>query len=230
MVQIIRNTFQPLVGDQTQLPSDLVPQLLHRFWSREGYTLYPDAVPLIQRVRRECVARDSSRVVIIGVITNSDDRVPAILTSLGLRVSPLRVGVDGEHATSPDKEHDIDFAVMSYDAGYEKPDRRIFDAAVRLAEEVAATTRSSDARDDDWEKIYVGDEYDKDVVGALNADWKAVLIDREQQGYCDHPKVSSLARLNEKQSKGDLRAMFATSPAVACSSLATLAEWIIEAP
>ena len=69
----------------------------------------------------------------VGVITNSDPRVPDVLSSLGLRVSPVRWGTKTEDPASvASRDYEIDFSVMSYDVGHEKPDRRIFEAAEEM--------------------------------------------------------------------------------------------------
>ncbi|KAF2487922.1 HAD-like domain-containing protein [Neohortaea acidophila] len=168
---IITNTFLPIVGKDTQLPRDLVPKLLHRFWSDEGYVLVPGVRQFFEQLR-EYFDQDPRRrrEVLVGVITNSDDRVPDTLTALGLRVGPLRYGGRPSSEGAETRTDDINFTIMSYDVGHEKPAREIFVAAEQTA--------SADAGEslDDWRKIYVGDEYKKDVLGATNAGWNAVLV------------------------------------------------------
>jgi FMN phosphatase YigB (HAD superfamily) len=210
---IIVNTFSPLVGPDQKLPSDLVPKLLHRFWSDEGYTLFPDVLPLIRRIRTAHKAEGTH--VVIGVITNSDDRVPDILTSLGMRVSRLRY--PGVERFESSEEYDIDFSVMSYDVGHEKPDRRIFEAA----EEMLGTAIGEKKVDvGKWRKVYIGDEYAKDVVGAVDAGWSAVLVDREGGG--EQTGVKWL----DQEPEGSLFEMFKTEQAVGIQSLERLAAWL----
>lgn len=216
--QIIHNSFKPIIREDQEVPSDLVPKLLHRFWSEEGYTLFPDVRPLLQTLRNHSNADDGR--VFVGVITNSDPRVPDVLSALGLRASPLRYGgaVRGE---MPISEYDVDFTIMSYDVGHEKPDRRIFEAAEgMLATKLDAKGEDcSMTRLEEWQKVYIGDEFEKDVVGALNAGWDAILIDRDGAG-----KTDDVEWLDEKEPSGFER-MFASSRAVGFSSLAKLAAW-----
>ena len=73
----------------------------------------------------------------------------------------------------PGEQYDIDFTVMSYDVGYEKPDKRIFEAAEGL---LATLPAAAGTETSSWDKLYVGDEYEKDVVGARNAGWSSVLL------------------------------------------------------
>ncbi|KAK5108963.1 hypothetical protein LTR62_007678 [Meristemomyces frigidus] len=186
---IIHETFQPLVGAETKLHEELAPRLLHRFSSAEAYDLTPDVSRLLESLRSRPPAPISR--VAIGVITNSDDRVPDVLTSLGLRVSPLRHGGDPATVNSdPAEKYDIDFTVMSYDVGHEKPDRQIFEAAeaLLLTLPVARGTTKHE-----WEKVYVGDEFDKDCEGAMNAGWAAVLVG-------EHPAINHSAEENSENS------------------------------
>lgn len=61
----------------------------------------------------------------------------------------------------------MDFVTLSYDVGYEKPDRRIWDAAAKQAS----------AASDGWRKVHVGDDLEKDVRGAEDAGWKGLHWD-----------------------------------------------------
>ncbi|KAF4546616.1 Haloacid dehalogenase [Lasiodiplodia theobromae] len=214
---IITQTFTPFLSTQKSsspgsappnppsLPHRLVPDLITRFASRDGYTLYNDVIPLFASLRAARGGSGSSRrKIVTAVLTNSDDRVAGILRSFGLRVghvdpetvekiaaSTYPNGSGSTSATTllqPERlgENDIDFVLTSYDCGYEKPHRAIFDAARRLAlaryAQVGEGEETGREIDDDgeWEAVYVGDEVDKDVVGAEEAGWaNAFLVDRE---------------------------------------------------
>ena len=133
----------------------------------------------------------------MGIITNSDARVPSILASLGLSVGPLRCNgtqwdevYDAGHVEGSDPEaEDIGFVTLSYDAGFEKPDRRIFDAVKRLMQQV---------KDKDCEFLHVGDDLEKDVKGAKAAGWESVLLDRDTE-YADtnDDRIRDLADLTK---------------------------------
>lgn len=190
--QVIHDAFQPLIGTTRPLPLDLAPKLLHRFSSSEGYGIALDSLPqLLSSVKRGRAKSPGSDQVVVGVITNSDDRVPKILSSLGLDVSPLRFGsTDVDPFTIAQRNYHIDFHCISYDVGLEKPDRRIFEAAEGVANRVvAARKRDEGSREGDrpdWLKIYVGDEFKKDVQGALGAGWNAVLVGEEPLESHEH--------------------------------------------
>ncbi|KAL2129822.1 hypothetical protein VTI74DRAFT_7271 [Chaetomium olivicolor] len=185
---VINNTFQPLVKPPCKLPVDLAPRLLHRFSSNEGYTLSPGVDALLRSLKKQQHHRSSR--IIVGVITNSDDRVPSILTSLGLRVSPFRFGSPVNFDQVVGQEYDVDMHCISYDVGFAKPDRRIFDAAKGMAEQLAAARNAGEPlaqgaeqvagkEEERWIKLYIGDEYEKDVIGACAAGWHSVFIGTE---------------------------------------------------
>jgi hypothetical protein len=125
------------------------------------------------------------------VITNSDDRVPDVLSSLGLKVNGLRYNSSEEAMVEQNKDkegeskeeekgnqtQDIDFCIMSYDVGVEKPGVEIFDAAISTLSSMLESEVSS-YEEKDWDKVYVGDEVGKDAKGAVLAGWDAVLLDR----------------------------------------------------
>ena len=148
--------------------------------------------------------------VVVGVITNSDDRVPDILTSLDLKMNPLRYGDQRSKVLG---SFDIDFSIMSYDVGVEKPDGRIFAAAEEMLEDAERDSGP-------WEKIYVGDEYAKDVVGATGAGWKAVMVAESVEGE------QSAVEWREDADPGTLEQLFESSKAVGFRSMSRLAEWL----
>ncbi|MBN1692215.1 MAG: HAD family hydrolase [Dehalococcoidales bacterium] len=81
----------------------------------------------------------------------------------------------------------LDIVVTSQDAGFTKPQPEIF----RFALEKAGVKPG--------EAVYVGDQYQVDVIGAESAGMKGILLDRD--GYykenLDCPKVKSLRELSK---------------------------------
>ncbi|OAX80713.1 hypothetical protein ACJ72_04952 [Emergomyces africanus] len=201
-----------------EIPEELVQRLLKRFESREAYLLYPDVEEFLARMRRwrqkkEEKKKEKRRLldyegeanggvqqqgferVIVGVISNSDDRIANILTSLGVRVGPLgwttttaaaaaaavpsvvEIGLGG---SSPP---DIDFIVTSYEAGEEKPHRSIFEFAKERAKECLGRDASLTwMKDTNWSHIHIGDHYENDYEGAINAGWDSFLLPRDGDG------------------------------------------------
>jgi hypothetical protein len=114
-----------------------------------------------------------------------------VLKSLGLKVNVLRYNGSEETMVekSKDKEEerqgkeegteaqDIDFCIMSYDVGVEKPGPEIFEAAISTLSSMLESEGNS-YEEKDWDEVYVGDEVGKDAKGALLAGWDAVLLDR----------------------------------------------------
>lgn len=101
---------------------------------------------------------------------------------------------------SPDDKPDIDFAIMSYDVGFEKPHRRVFDAATDVLKNLLSAEGQAEPSLEDWALVYVGDEVEKDARGSLDAGWDAILMDREgQYGTAEeeHPGVVVLKDFNE---------------------------------
>ncbi len=170
---MIRSTFLPFHSSSTPLPELLVSDLIIRFSSARGYKLYWDVLPFFQKLREGRISSSKSNTVFptptIGVITNSDERVPSILSSLGLQVGPHRHGVlaSGSNLEAPNHE-DINFVAMSYDNGFEKPDGRIFDAARQLG---------SMGRDIELhECLHIGDHPEKDFRAAQE---NSLILSRE---------------------------------------------------
>ncbi|KID96419.1 haloacid dehalogenase, partial [Metarhizium majus ARSEF 297] len=217
---VIQATFKPFIPHNQALPPALVPKLIHRFASNEGYAAESSLLSTL-RAFRQRKARQGFEQVIVGVVTNSDDRVPSILSSFGLNVSPLRYGTPGGPPVSPGEEYDIDFHCMSYDVGVEKPDRRIFQAAELMLSRVIASRAGrtpSPAELESWQKIYVGDEYAKDVVGATNAGWNPVLLDVEG-------RAMEIPKLEDCPAKS-VNALFTEHEVVRVRSLRDLAAWM----
>jgi len=85
----------------------------------------------------------------------------------------------------------LQVVVTSQDVGFNKPKPEIFQEALKRAKVWAA------------EAIYVGDQYQIDVVGAKKAGMEGVLLDRG--GYFteinDCPRIQSLTQLIEHLSR-----------------------------
>ncbi|KAH6858871.1 haloacid dehalogenase [Alternaria rosae] len=206
--KVIKETFTPFLSPNQAFPKYLVPELLHTYSSRKGYTMYPDVLPFFRMIRHMKTHQIRHGAhhglwpwekTIVGIITNSDDRVPGILSSFGVNMSPERYpgisdrrsGADVDAPGSKGEEYDIDFTVLSYDVGAEKPDRQIFAAAEDMLDKKLKGVSFGDGIKpgvEEFEKLYVGDDLYKDVFGAQDAGWSSVLLERDAnalggQGY-----------------------------------------------
>jgi len=81
----------------------------------------------------------------------------------------------------------LDFRITSFEVGCDKPQPGIFLAALKEAQVKPE------------EALYVGDQYDLDVVGARGVGIKAVLLDRNDSftNIGDCPRIRSLAEIVE---------------------------------
>ncbi|KAH8704508.1 haloacid dehalogenase [Phaeosphaeriaceae sp. PMI808] len=214
---VIRKTFTSFLTPGQEVPQALVSDLLQRYSSHEGYNMYPDVKEFFSKLHAHRTSKKADALpwpfekIVVGVITNSDDRVPSILQSFGLKVNPRRFNTSPQPKVSSSVRNDIDFAVMSYDVGHEKPDQRIFDAALTLATSEDSTLSA------DFEKLYVGDDLEKDFGGARAAGWHAVLLDRNN-GMQEN-KDFRFGWVGLKDKKGEEKQV------LLARSLLDLAEW-----
>ncbi|KAH7077617.1 HAD-like domain-containing protein [Paraphoma chrysanthemicola] len=224
---IIRNTFTSFLKPGQEVPPALVTDLLEQFSTDKGYSLKPDVIDFFQELRRKRATGKTQAMswpfekTVVGIITNSDHRVPSILESFGLNVSKKRVG-ESSRLAKPSPDHDIDFVVLSYDVGHEKPDRRIFDAATQL---LADSLKEDGAglTTNDFEKLYVGDEIEKDYIAARAAGWDAVLLDRHdstKEGSHGNDEKVSFGEMEVKDKEGIVRKV------IMANTLFALQEWL----
>ncbi|KAF2712524.1 haloacid dehalogenase, partial [Pleomassaria siparia CBS 279.74] len=182
---VIKSTFNPFLKSGQKVPQAMVSELLTCYSTSEGYKMYHDVMPFFNMLReRKTQANLESPwkwdKTVVGIVTNSDDRVPGILESFGLRVGTRRVGVKTERSARANLDDDISFVVMSYDVGFEKPDRRIFQAAEAMLKETLAEDGEGveEQAIGGFEMLYVGDSFEKDYLGAKDSGWEAVMVDR----------------------------------------------------
>lgn len=210
--EVIRGSFRRVLSTENgetrpetpeeHVPDAIVESLLDRFAGAEGYALYDDVLPFFRRMRKlKSEHKWSFDRIIVGVISNSDDRVPAVLKSLGLTVGDMRADQDKSSMDLPgfeersikqdttsehNKDHadrnfelDIDMVITSYEAGQEKPHRLIFDVARRQALKVSRPWLTSRTK---FSSVHVGDDYEKDFKAAGDAGWASYMLVREHPG------------------------------------------------
>jgi len=120
-------------------PEDFNRKFLEAFWTGGNWQIFPEVLAVIEQLKQ--------RGARVGVLSNAPTNLPVFLAQLG--IAPL-----------------LDFAVVSAAEGFRKPDRRIFEVALRRAA-VAPE-----------EAMHVGDMYLEDVLGGRAAGVSPVLIER----------------------------------------------------
>ncbi|KAL5117508.1 hypothetical protein ACEQ8H_004538 [Pleosporales sp. CAS-2024a] len=182
---VIRNTFSGFLRPHQAVPSPLVDELYQFYSTAKAYSMYPDAREFFSELRKHrngeastCLPEPFEKII-VGIISNSDERVPGILQSLDLHVGPIRLGTTSKTTASSATQPDIEFVVLSYDAQVEKPDRRIFDMTTDLFTKTFGGNEQASLDPDDFEKLYVGDDLEKDYLGARYAGWFSILLDRK---------------------------------------------------
>jgi len=230
-MKVITNTFQPFLTPGQEVPWELVSDLLTRYSTHEGYTLFPDVLPFFEMLKRRSMQPGINTSwkwdkTIVGIITNSDDRVPSVLESFGLKIGPRRVGSAGERIAQANLDDDVSFVVLSYDVGVEKPDRRMFEAATQMLQETAAEKFGHDGSvtGEGFSKLYVGDSLEHDYFGAKEAEWDAVLVDRSNWSATETKTGSKETPLSGLYTQGRTAAGV-TKEVVTCNDLAALAGW-----
>ncbi len=125
-----------------------------------GLVLFDDVVPTLTALK--------ARGLTLGLISNVEEGAAEMLDRLGLSSR-------------------LDVVMTSRDAGVNKPDPGIFQAALRKA-----GVKPGDA-------IYTGDQYRVDVLGARGAGMTGILLDRHDYytKITDCPRIKSLQELVE---------------------------------
>ncbi|XP_014556019.1 hypothetical protein COCVIDRAFT_100802 [Bipolaris victoriae FI3] len=186
---IIKDTFAPFLQQGQTVSQKLTSELLEHYSSSKGYRVFDDVNSLFSILRNAKQQRSSSwpwDTTIVGIITNSDNRIPSILSSFGLDVASLRYSNSNNSTKQVNtiaRDQDVDFVLLSYDASVEKPHPVIFSLAEEMLRDVVSS--SFDAQEkglqaSDFEKLHVGDDLDKDYLGAKGAGWGALLLQRDQ--------------------------------------------------
>jgi putative hydrolase of the HAD superfamily len=130
-------------------------QVYDSFRDSQGWTLFPETIEVLAELKK--------RGLRLGVISNFDDRAYSVMRSLNI----LQF---------------FDSVTLSSETGYCKPDREIFEAAVRSLGVPAS------------EVLLVGDSLHDDVEAAMKAGLSAVLLDRRNRHESAEnvPRISSL--------------------------------------
>ncbi len=149
--ELVRRVFEPY-GIQNF--DDFFEHLYEVFKQAEAWKVFDDVI------ESQLLETLKGRGIKLGVISNWDSRLPEILTNTGL----------AQH---------FDFILASTVVGSAKPDRLIFEEALK---------RSGVEAD---EACHIGDEIPTDIKGAQEAGLGAILIDRRNRDTDHIPTIKS---------------------------------------
>lgn len=154
--------FRDELGLEEQRFEALSARLFGRFEEARTFALYPGA--------RELLAAARARGLKLGLISNWSERLPRLLAALELTSA-------------------FDFVLGSAELRLEKPERAIFELALRRAGVPPARC------------LHAGDQPELDARGALAIGIRAVLVDHEGRLAADErricPVVGSLRELQD---------------------------------
>jgi len=147
---------------------ELVQRFLQAFWTETNWVAFPEVTEVLAALR--------ARGIRLGVLSNAPSDLPNFLERLGI----------ARH---------LDFTVVSALEGVKKPDRRIFDIAVRRAGVAPG------------EAMHVGDMYLEDILGGRAAGIRTLLIERGTRALFPSFRESDGRQLEPEAVVGDLQAV-----------------------
>ncbi|XP_014290188.1 haloacid dehalogenase-like hydrolase domain-containing protein 3 [Halyomorpha halys] len=137
-------------GQHSKYLAQLSDHLIKNFSNKNEYKLMEGSVDILEFLEKKGVHT--------GVISNFDPRLHTILEDIGIR----------KYFT---------FVITSYEAGFLKPDERIFKEAEKKYIDLGNKFDRSTT-------VHIGDSLKYDYCGARNAGWSAILIDPSKEKNC----------------------------------------------
>jgi putative hydrolase of the HAD superfamily len=128
--------------------------LYHRFAHPDHWRLFPDARPVLRGLKKQGLR--------VGIVSNWDSRLLILADKIGLT-------------------QEVEFLVVSAVEGFVKPDRRLFDIALKRVQVAPA------------EALHVGDSLREDYRGARAAGLHALLLERGGGGPRGVQSIPNLA-------------------------------------
>lgn len=204
-------TLQPIMAR-------LGPALLRRFASAEAYQLSEGIPETLKRISNThqtgSQEREGKRTLTLSMATNSDERILEACKALGLgrfldldiRYDPQRrpTNIEGQGAEAQKRRVPVSGPTLSYDVGFEKPDKRFFHAAVQRAfpDPVGGEGTPSVLRQMCQQTLYVGDHFSEDYLGARRAGLQAVWLQRSQP-WPTEEECREAKQIQDDQASGD---------------------------
>ncbi|XP_073835285.1 rhythmically expressed gene 2 protein [Musca autumnalis] len=141
--ELVRNIFLCVKPNiEPKKLQEVAETLVRIYRTKECYSHIDGGIELVDKMR------DSGKKV--GVISNFDPSLRQVLKEVKLAEK-------------------FDFILTSYDVGFEKPHKEIYNACLRKC-----NVRSTEA-------LHIGNMYDMDYKGARNAGWSSILITTNEE-------------------------------------------------
>ncbi|CAK1554036.1 unnamed protein product [Leptosia nina] len=157
--KIVEGTFKDSIDDKDKVKS-ISNILIEDYKTPKCWCAADGALDLLTHIRNQGIE--------LGVISNFDPRLHEVLHQLNLTTY-------------------FKFVLTSYEVGYNKPDKAIF----QLAKMQTKFNISSE------ECLHIGDDYEKDFEGAKGAGWEAILVTEDWQEHWDIKPKQCYRNLSE---------------------------------
>ncbi|XP_011878551.1 PREDICTED: rhythmically expressed gene 2 protein-like [Vollenhovia emeryi] len=169
---IVHNVFREQHASvSTETLDKVADNLINCYGTSKCWYKYPGTNDLLDSLQKENV--------ILGVISNFDQRLESILEDFQIRQY-------------------FAFVLTSYDFGTEKPSLPIFEEALRLVKSLRKVEILPE------EATHIGDRVDNDYFGAKSAGWNALLIKHGSEiGESKVPREDIFKSLEELQKHFD---------------------------
>ncbi|XP_047524908.1 rhythmically expressed gene 2 protein-like [Pieris napi] len=156
--EIVQGTFAEKIKDNEHIKC-IGNKLIQDYKSPKCWCPADGAVDILEHVKSQCD---------IGIVSNFDPRLHEILENLNLSSY-------------------FKFILTSYEIGYSKPDKKIFESAIEHSKLNLFTD----------ECLHIGDDYKKDYLGAKKAGWQAILVTNNISGLGDINPLHYFKNLHE---------------------------------
>lgn len=148
--QLIKDVFKPEVASD-----EMVESILKTFEGKNAYAVYPDILHILTKIKAEYPE------IVVGIISNTDPTAYKLMDNLEI-----------SHFFE-------DFMYLSYDLNMCKPNKEIYEYVlsdiVNKRPDLLKNSTINELRTRCW---HIGDELKNDLLGAKDAGWNSILVDR----------------------------------------------------
>ncbi len=140
---------------------EMALELLSHMRSEDpGIVPFEDTIPVLTELRQ--------RGMVLGLVSNLDTTLDRFCPNFNLAAY-------------------LDFVIVSHEAGFEKPQKEIFEAALKQAKSEPSET------------IMVGDQFHSDMAGAIRTGIKPLWLDRDNifEDHADCQRIGGLMEIKD---------------------------------